>query len=73
MMLYNMRLGAAAPMFACDLPDCVLENMFDNMQLQPHADTPYGLRDRMGRLPPRRVTAFDHDAPVLPDDRGEEQ
>jgi len=31
------------------------------------------LRDRMGRLPPRRVTAFDHDAPVLPDDRGEEQ
>ena len=73
MMLYHERLGAEASRFACDLPDCVLENMFDNMQFHPHTDTPYGLRDRMGRRPPRRVTAFDHDAPVLPDDRGEEQ
>jgi len=73
MMLYNMRLGAEASEFACALPDCLVEDMFSKMQFKPHADTPDGLLDRMGRRLPRRVTALEHEAPVLPDDHSDEQ
>jgi len=73
MMQLQERLGAEAPMFERNLPDCLLRYMFDKMQFEPHTDTPDGLRDCMGIRQPRRVTALEHEAPVLPDDHGDEQ
>jgi len=73
MMMLDQSLGAQASVHGRAVPDSVLEWMFGNMHLEPHTDTLDGLRDRMGCRPPRRVAILDHSAPVLPDDRDEEQ
>ena len=59
-MMFNKRLGAeASPLKG--LPADVLESMFGNMHLQPHADTPDALHNMLGRRPP-----------MLPQDEDEE-
>jgi len=59
-MMFQERLGAdASPLKG--LPADVLQSMFGNMHLQPHADTPNALHNMLGRRPP-----------MLPEDEDEE-
>jgi len=59
-MMFDKRLGAeASPLKG--LPVDVLESIFGNMHLQPHADTPDALHNMLGRQPP-----------MLPQDEDEE-
>jgi len=52
-MMFQERLGAdASPLKG--LPADVLQSMFGNMHLQPHADTPNALHNMLGRRPPMR-------------------
>jgi len=51
---------------------CDMMQIFDKMHFEPHAATPDGVRDMLGRRIPRRVAALHHDAPVLPDEQGQE-
>ena len=70
-MMFDKRLGAnASPLKG--LPADVLESMFSNMHLQPHADTPNAMHNMLGRRPPRRMFALDLNSPMLPDDEDEE-
>jgi len=73
-MMFHERLGATADGLTAArvFPPDLLELMFNNMHLQPHANTLDGLRDMMGRQPPRRVVALDHDDLVLLDGDDEE-
>ena len=59
-MMFQERLGAdASPLKG--LPADVLQSMFGNMHLQPHADTPNALHNMLGRR-----------TPMLPQDEYEE-
>jgi hypothetical protein len=71
-MITHEGLGANASRYGRMLPAEVIAVMFYNMYFRPHAGTPHGLHNMMGRQLPRRVVALDHDAVVLPGDLDEE-
>ena len=50
-MVAHERLGEDAPRFAELLPSDIIQSIIDYTHLEPRADTPHGLHDRMGRRP----------------------
>jgi len=67
-MISHDKLGAGASCYGQMFPPELMMHMFDDMYFQPHAATPDGVRDMLGRPIPRRMIALHHDAAVVQDD-----